>query len=136
MAVSKVRIKVNFFDTDAMGVVHHANYLRWFEIGRVELLREAGITLGDMMKDGFVFPITEVACKYRSSAKFDDYVVIETTPAVLTPVKMAFDYRIIRDADGALLAEGHTQNLFTYIETGKIARLPKGYYEKLKAMEK
>ena len=57
--------KVNFYDTDAMAVVHHANYIRWFEIGRVEFLRAAGITLTEMMDDGYVFPITEVSAKYE-----------------------------------------------------------------------
>ena len=52
--------RVNFYDTDAMAVVHHSNYIRWFEIGRVNFLREIGITLGEMMEDGYVFPITEV----------------------------------------------------------------------------
>lgn len=135
MAATKLKVKVNFFDTDAMAVVHHANYLRWFEMGRVELLREAGITLNALIEDGIVFPITEVTCNYRSSAKFDDIVVIETTPAALTPVKMAFDYRVVRDADGEVLAQGYTQNVFTSLKTGKITKLPQKYYEKLKAIE-
>lgn len=136
MAATKLKVKVNFFDTDAMAVVHHANYLRWFEMGRVELLREAGITLNALIEDGIVFPITEVACNYRSSAKFDDIVVIETTPVALTPVKMAFDYRVVRDVDGEVLAQGYTQNVFTSLKTGKIMKLPQKYYEKLKAIEK
>lgn len=133
---TRVKVKVHFFDTDAMAVVHHANYLRWFEMGRVEFMREAGITLNEMMRDGYVFPITEVRCAYRASAKYDDVVVIETTPTALTPVKMAFHYRVVREADGQILAEGHTQNVFTSMKTGKITKLPKTYYEKLKAMEK
>ncbi|WP_297963640.1 thioesterase family protein [uncultured Anaerovibrio sp.] len=132
--VHTVRHKVNFYDTDAMAVVHHSNYIRWFEIGRVEFLREAGITLNQLMDDGFVFPITEVSAKYVNSAKFDDELIIETTPEALTKAKMAFTYRILRASDDTLLVTGRTQNVFTSMETGKITRLPDTYYNKLKAM--
>ena len=67
MMVTTVAHKVNFYDTDAMAVVHHSNYIRWFEIGRVEFLRQAGITLTELMDDGYVFPITEVSAKYMNS---------------------------------------------------------------------
>ena len=131
--ITKVRHRVNFYDTDAMAVVHHANYIRWFEIGRVEFLRSAGVTLGELMEDGFVFPITDVRAKYVSPARFDDDLIIETTPTALTKVKMAFDYRVLRERDGVLLVEGHTQNVFTSQASGMITRLPGKYYEKLKA---
>ncbi len=128
---------VNFYDTDAMAVVHHSNYIRWFEIGRVEYLRSIGITLGELMDDGFVFPITDVQAKYVSPGKFDDVVLIETTATALTKAKMAFDYRIIRKADGEVMVTGHTQNVFTSKDTGRIARLPEKYYCVLAtAMEK
>ena len=132
--VTTVRHKVNFYDTDAMAVVHHSNYIRWFEIGRVEFLREAGITLNQLMDEGYVFPITEVSAKYVNSAKFDDELIIETTPEALTKAKMAFTYRILRASDDTLLVTGRTQNVFTSMETGKITRLPETYYNKLKAM--
>ena len=124
---------VNFYDTDAMAVVHHSNYIRWFEIGRVEYLRAIGITLNELMEDGFVFPITEVRAKYVSPGKFDDVVQIETTATALTKAKMAFDYRILRKADGELMVMGHSQNVFTRQDTGKITRLPDKYYTLLKA---
>lgn len=132
--VTTVTHKVNFYDTDAMAVVHHSNYIRWFEIGRVEFLRQAGITLTALMDDGYVFPITEVSAKYVSSAYFDDELIIETTPEALTKAKMAFSYRVLRKSDNTLLVTGFTQNVFTLKETGKITRLPEKYYEKLKKM--
>lgn len=125
--------RVNFYDTDAMAVVHHANYIRWFEIGRVEYLRSIGITLSDMMEDGFVFPITDVQAKYLSPGYYDDDLVIETTAAALTRVKMVFDYRVLRKSDGAVLVTGHTQNVYTSRETGRITRLSDKYYLKLEA---
>ena len=124
---------VNFYDTDAMAVVHHSNYIRWFEIGRVDYLRAIGITLNELMEDGFVFPITEVRAKYVSPGKFDDVVQIETTATALTKAKMAFDYRILRKSDGELMVMGHSQNVFTRQDTGKITRLPDKYYTLLKA---
>ncbi len=128
-----VEYRVKFYDTDAMNVVHHSNYIRWFETGRVEFLRSIGITLDDMMNDGYVFPITDVKAKYVSPGYFDDVVCIETRPTALTRAKMAFDYRIYRKSDGVTLVHGHTQNVFTNRETGQITRLPAKYYERLQA---
>lgn len=127
----EVKYRVNFFDTDMMGVVHHANYIRWFEIGRVEILKTVGISLNDMMNDGIVFPITEVQAKYISSAYFDDDLIIEITPKALTKAKMEFDYKIKRSATDELLVTGYTQNVFTSQETGKIIRIPDKYQNKL-----
>ncbi|WP_405760406.1 acyl-CoA thioesterase [Anaerovibrio slackiae] len=132
--VTTVAHKVNFYDTDAMAVVHHSNYIRWFEIGRVEFLRQAGITLTELMDDGYVFPITEVSAKYMNSGYFDDELIIETTPVALTKAKMAFSYRVLRAADDTVLVTGFTQNVFTSRVTGKITRLPDKYYDKLKVM--
>lgn len=128
-----VRHRVNFFETDAMAVVHHANYFRWFEMGRVEFLRQAGITLNELMEQEIVFPITEVSCQYKASAKYDDWIRIELLPTALTPVKMAFDYQIVREKDEMLLATGHTQNVFTNTQ-GKIIRLSSEYVNQLQAL--
>lgn len=136
MASVRITERVHFYDTDAMEVVHHANYLRWFETGRVEFLRRAGITLGELIADGIVFPIRDVRCRYREAARFDDVVVVETEPTALTQVKMAFRYRVFRQADEALLAEGATENVFTDRATGKIIKIPVKYYEKLQAVGK
>ena len=128
--------RVHFFDTDEMSVVHHANYIRWFEIGRVEYLRNFGITLDDLMNDGFLFPITEVKAKFLSPAKFDDVLEIETTALNLTKVKMEFYYKIRRKGDYPVLVEGYSINVFTNRESGKIARLPEKYLSKLEAAMK
>ena len=125
-----VREKVRFVETDLMGVVHHSNYFRWFEMARVEYLRQVGILLTDMMAEDIVFPITNVDCKYSASAKFDDYILIEAVLANVSKVKMVFTYRVLREQDGTLLATGSTQNAFTN-KQGKIIRLPDKYFEKL-----
>ena len=128
-----VREKVRFVETDMMGVVHHANYFRWFEMGRVEYMRQGGVLLLALMAEGIVFPISDVSCQYRASARFDDQFLIETTMTDLSKVKMVFSYRILREADGLLLASGQTRNGFTDF-TGKIIRLPDKYYTGLQAM--
>ncbi len=125
-----VREKVRFVETDMMGVVHHSNYFRWFEMARVEYLRQAGVLLNDLMAEDIVFPITDVDCKYRQSARFDDYILIEAVLAEISKVKMVFIYRVLREHDGALLATGRTQNAFTNRQ-GKIVRLPDSYFKKM-----
>lgn len=128
-----VREKVRFAETDMMGVVHHANYFRWFEVGRVEYLRQAGINLLDLMAIGIVFPITDVSCQYKSSAYFDDIISIETSLTELSRAKMVYSYRVVRETDGKLLAEGKTQNVFTD-KQGRIIRLEPQVLEKLESM--
>ena len=123
---------VNFYDTDAMAVVHHSNYIRWFETGRVAYLRKYGITLGEMMEDGYVFPITDVSAKYVSPGHFDEELLIEVTPTALTKAKMAFDYRVLDVETGRVLVLGHTQNVYTSKETGHIERLSDKYWTILK----
>ncbi|MBR0103053.1 MAG: acyl-CoA thioesterase [Selenomonadaceae bacterium] len=121
--------RVKFFDTDVMGVVHHANYIRWFETGRVEFLRELGIDLNEMMSDGILFPIVEITAKFHAPAKFDDELEIITTAEALTKAKMKFDYVIRKRGEEKVLAEGTSTNVFT--NEGKICRLPDKYYSRL-----
>jgi len=128
-----VRDRVRFVETDMMGVVHHANYLRWFEMGRVEYLRRAGVYLLDLMAAGILFPIMDVSCAYHAPARFDDCLAVETTMVELSRAKMVFTYRGVREADGVLLATGRTRNAFTD-EAGKVIRLPAEYYGSLQAM--
>jgi len=128
-----VRDRVRFVETDLMGVVHHSNYLRWFEMARVEYLRAANVILPELIADGILFPITDVQCKYRQSAHFDDTIRIEAELVELSRVKLCFPYRVFREAESALLAEGSTQNVFTD-EKGRIIRLPPLYYDRIHAL--
>ena len=127
----KTTLRVHFYDTDTMGVVHHANYIRWFETGRVEYLRSIGITLTDLIHDNILFPITEIKANYHHPAQFDDDLELETTALELTKVKMEFSYKIRRKSDGKILVTGYSQNVFTNATTGKITRLPEKYHNKL-----
>ena len=121
--------RVKFFDTDTMGVVHHSNYIRMFETGRVEFLRALGISLNEMMSDGILFPIVEVNAKFHSPAQFDDVLEISTIAEALTRAKMQFRYEIRRRGEEKILAEGSSTNVFTH--DGKICRLPEKFFERL-----
>lgn len=126
-------LRVKFYDTDLMGVVHHSNYIRWFETGRVEYFRNIGINLNEMIEDKIIFPLTEVHAKYFQPACFDDELEIETTALALTKVMAEFKYKIRLKGDEKILVSGQSKNVFTSMETGKIIRLPEKYFLKLQA---
>ena len=131
--------KVHFYDTDMMGIVHHSNQIRWFECGRVEYFRKAGVDLLELMKEGISFPIKKVECEYIKPIQFDDVIAIETRLAKLTRAQMIFSFRILRKETGELLATGSTQNVFTHTETGTVARLTDaqmGHFNEMYAEDK
>lgn len=128
-----IRDKVRFVETDMMGVVHHANYLRWFEMGRVAYLRSCGIALGELMEENIIFPITQVEVKYKNSCTFDDEFEVQTVMSAFNKAKMDFSYKVIRLRDGAVAVEGHTRNVFTDRE-GHIVRLSPKWFDKIKAV--
>ncbi|MBR1581295.1 MAG: acyl-CoA thioesterase [Selenomonadaceae bacterium] len=126
----KVEHRVHFYETDQMGVVHHANYFRWFELGRVEFLRSIGVTLGALIDDGILFPITEIDAKFHAPARYDDLIEIEVKPVELTKVKLVFDYEIRIAGSDKILVTGHSLNVFTDAATGKIIRIPDKFCDK------
>jgi acyl-CoA thioester hydrolase len=91
-----------------MGVVYYANYFVWFEIGRTDLLREAGWTYREMERDGFALPVVDAHCEYRQPARYDDTLEIQTSGTLLSPVRVRFDYHVVRTPEAVLLAIGHT----------------------------
>ena len=102
--------RVIYGDTDQMGVVYYANFLRWFEMGRTELLRQIGATYASVEEAGFFFPVTEVSCRYHKPARFDDEITVETTLTALGRATLDFSYKITRKNDGEILAEGWTRH--------------------------
>src|SRR5699024_4748807 len=93
--------RVPYKDTDRMGVVHHGNYINWFEIARTECMRHYGIAYSDVEKRGFLLPDLKVECDYKKSATFDDPVAIYTSIVEYSPIKLSFAYvaRKISEAD-------------------------------------
>ena len=106
-------VRVRYAETDQMGLVYYANYLVWFEIGRVELLRSLGLAYSQLETEHqCILPVVEAKCRYRSPARYDDRILIETRPAMLRGPVLKFAYRILRKAaegqEPTLLAEGET----------------------------
>jgi acyl-CoA thioester hydrolase len=106
--VNVARVRVRYAETDQMGVVYHSNFIIWFEVGRVELLRELGFTYKEMEADGLHLPVAEVKCRYKASAMYDDVVLIRTRMVNLRGFLIHFSYEAVRESDGTLLAEGET----------------------------
>ena len=106
-------VRVRYAETDQMGIVYYANYLVWFEIGRVELLRSLGLAYSQLEQEHeCILPVVNASCRYRSPARYDDEILIETRPTLLRGPVIKFGYRILRKGvDGeehTLLAEGET----------------------------
>jgi acyl-CoA thioester hydrolase len=101
-------VRVRYAETDKMGVVYYANYFVWFEVGRTDLLRRQGWSYREMEHEGFALPVLEAHCDYQRSAKYDDDLEVRTTGQLLSPVRVRFDYELVRPADDARLAGGHT----------------------------
>lgn len=120
-AVSRVRVR--YAETDQMGIVYYANYLVWFEVGRTDLLRLSGWSYREMEGDGYALPVVVAHCEYRQSARYDDEVEIVTLGSIFSPVRIKFDYQVVRCADGATLATGHTVHA-SLDTSGKLRRLP------------
>ena len=116
-------IRVLMADTDAMGIVYHANYLRWFEVGRAELVRAAGLPYVEMEKMGLALPVIEARLRYKASARYDDVLTIDTRVLEFGRVRVNFHYRVAREGDETLLCEGETFHA-CIDRAGKIARFP------------
>jgi acyl-CoA thioester hydrolase len=116
--------RVIYGDTDQMGVVYYANYLRWFERGRSEFLRQIGLPYSSIEQQGYNFPVVEVSCRYAQSARYDDVVRIETELSEIGRAALSFVYRILRDSDGAVLATGTTRHA-SVDNAGRVTRIPK-----------
>lgn len=130
--------RVRYAETDQMGIVYYANYLVWFEIGRVEVLRTLGLSYHQLeVQHNCILPVVEARCRYRSPARYDDEILIETRPSLLRGPVLKFAYRILRKApDGAphtLLAEGETVHVVCDPELNK-KTLPDQYAAALHAM--
>ncbi len=117
--------RVIFGDTDAMGIAYYANYLRWFEVGRVELLRRRGLAYRDLTQRGIHLPVTRAEVRYLTPARYDDALVIHAGIRDLKRASISFSYRIERD-DGTPLADGATTHAFTD-DRGRIVRVPDGF---------
>ncbi len=122
MITSTAKVRVRFAETDAMGVVYHANYLPWCEVARLELIGSIGLSYRKMNEDGFHLPVVEAHLNYKRPAKFDDIVEIKASIKTKPSVKVKVEYEMY--ANGVLLVSGYTMHVFVNRE-GLPVRPPK-----------
>ena len=126
-AVNETRLRVRYAETDQMGVVYHSNHLIWFEVGRVEFLRQMGFSYRDMEReDGRFIAVAEARCRYRAPVFYDEEVIIRTWLKAVRESVIVFNYELTRADTGALLAEGETTHVVTDSNM-KVTSLPQKY---------
>ncbi|AKA68598.1 acyl-CoA thioesterase [Clostridium scatologenes] len=134
MYTSETKLTVRYVETDKMGIVHHSNYYPWFELARGDFIKKIGMKYSEMESLGIMMPLVESYCKYYEGAKYEDEVIIETSIEKITPVKVVFNYDVIRELDGKLLAKGKTTQ--TFIDKDfKIVNLKKKYSDLWEKMQ-
>lgn len=110
--VNESRLRVRYAETDQMGVVYHANYFVWFEVGRVELLRQMGFSYREMeAEDGCAIAVIDARCRYKAPARYDDELLLQTKLTMVRESLIQFSYELLRTEDGELLAEGDTTHI-------------------------
>jgi acyl-CoA thioester hydrolase len=129
---SETRVRVRYAETDQMGVVYHSNYLIWFEVGRVEFIRQLGLNYKQMEEEGCGIAVVDVHVRYKAPARYDDELVIETRLMAARGAVVRFGYRILRIADGLLLCEGETMHVVVGMDMKKRS-LPRKYAERFAA---
>jgi len=131
--VSESRLRVRYAETDQMGVVYHSNHFIWFEVGRVDFLRQLGFSYRDMEKDDDCrIAVVDARCRYRAPAIYDDEIIVRTHLKNVRESVVHFGYELVRSQDGTLLAEGETTHIVINSE-GKISAFPKKYMDALRA---
>lgn len=120
-------LRVRYSETDKMGVVYHANYLVWFEIGRTEFCRSRGFSYRDMEEDDDAFlVVVESYCRYKAPAYYDDELIVRTHVTELRRRSLRFGYEIVRKSDDKVIAEGETGHVVTD-KDGRVRSFPEGY---------
>jgi acyl-CoA thioester hydrolase len=127
--VGEARVRVRYAETDQMGVVYHSNYLIWFEVGRVELIRSLGLDYKRMeAEEGCGIAVVDVHVRYRFPARYDDELVVQTTLLAARGAVIKFAYKILRVEDKVLLCEGETVHVVVGKDMKKMC-LPRKYAE-------
>jgi acyl-CoA thioester hydrolase len=121
MVSGEITIRVRYAETDRMGLLHHANYLVYFEQGRTELLRSRGLSYKDLEDQGYLLVLTKVEVRYRSPARYDDLLTLRTSVVRTTAVRIDHKYEMLRE--GMLVAEG-TSTLACVDREGRVQALP------------
>jgi acyl-CoA thioester hydrolase len=131
--VCETRLRVRYAETDQMGVVYHSNHFIWFEVGRVELLRQLGFTYKEMERDdGCHIAVVDARCRYKAPARYDEEIIVRTHLKNIRESLIHFAYELVRAEDGTLLAEGETTHIVIDHEM-KITPMPQKYLRAFRA---
>lgn len=132
MYISETTIRVRYAETDRMGYVYYGNYTQYFEVGRVEALRQLGSSYKDMEDNGVMLPVYTCNIKYHKPAFYDDLLIIKTTIKELPTARITFDYEIYNQ-NNELLNTGNTTLVFIDMKTNRPCPAPKSFIDKIKA---
>ena len=132
---TKSRITVRYAETDRMGIVHHSVYPIWFEIGRTDFIRKAGMPYSVMEENGLMTPLTELNTRYFLPACYEDELTVETWVSKITAARIVFEYSVKRDSDGKLLALGSTHHGFVNSKTFRPVNMKKEMPEIFKTIQ-
>lgn len=131
MIEGRTELRVRYAETDMMGIVYHANYLAWFEVGRTEMLRDHGIPYLTLEEQGYRLPVIEVQARYHRPALYDDIVTVVSRLKEMPTVRFRIDYEVL--ARGQKLVTGHTLHAFIN-RTGEPVRPPAIFAEKMREL--
>ena len=126
--------RAQYYETDQMGVVHHSNYIRWFEEARVDFLRQAGAGYEKMEADGIISPVLSVSCQYKTMVRFDDQVVIRLGILSYTGIKLCISYEVRDRESGEIRCIGESSHCFLG-KDGKPVSLKRQYPEYHKILQ-
>ncbi len=129
--VNYTEFRVRYAETDQMGIVHHATYPIYFEMGRTELFRQIGLPYTELESNGIIMPLSSLTVKYIAPAKYDDLLVVETAIAEFTPLKTVIVNRIVTKEE-KLLTTGETTLISVDAKTRRPVRLPKDIFDLVK----
>lgn len=130
MKTHEFKVRVRYAETDQMGVVYHGNYAQYFEMGRVEWLRNLGISYKWMEENGIMLPVVSLSMNYKKPARYDDLLTVKTIFKKQTSVKIEFDYEIYNE-NNELLTIGNSILVFVDMKTGRPVGPPKYVLEKI-----
>lgn len=118
-----------YYETDKMGIVHHSNYIRWFEEARLDYMKQSGFLYTDMEADGILMPVVSVSCRYKSPVLFDEKVLVKVSFDMFNGVKAGYSYEIIKADGGSTAVTGKSEHCFIDEKTRKPLNLKKRYRE-------
>ncbi len=128
MITKEIKIRVRYKETDKMGIVHHSNYVNYYEVARTEMLRSYGISYRQMEEQGIMLPVRQVTMDYFAPAHYDDLLSVRISLKEPPGVKLVFDHEI-RNEQGELLNTGRVVLVFTHAATRKPCRAPEWFVQ-------